>query len=133
MRTSETKLNDFRAMWQERTRNNVEYKIYDIDGGGIYPVHGAVRLHQNSEIWTLVSWTAKGTFRYDGIEDSLDLLPVEKRDRVMFRNGEGGVSTSARSFTETEWYQEWGGIGLTVLCFLSEFEEWLKNRKASDT
>lgn len=45
---------------QYRTRDGREVRIYSIDAGGQYPVHGAIEARSN--LWRLASWTNNGIF-----------------------------------------------------------------------
>lgn len=114
-------LNDFRAQWQERTRGGYEYEIYAINRGGDYPVHGAY-YSPNIKTWILCTWRDDGRY-HRGRESDEDLLPVEKRDRVIYRYY-SNILITEKPYTRREFDND---IGIDqFLCFLSDFEEWLK-------
>jgi hypothetical protein len=60
------------------TRNNRPVRIYKIDAGGDYPVHGAYEL---SNGWHLTVWTIHGKFSHDHEEHSInfdfDLIEID--------------------------------------------------------
>ncbi len=58
-----------------RTRDGREVRIYAVDGGGEYPVHGA---HYDGVRWSVCAWKKKGRIFDDG-ECSLDLIEVRPR------------------------------------------------------
>jgi hypothetical protein len=58
-----------------RTRDGREVRIYAVDGGGEYPVHGA---HYDGGRWSVCAWKKKGRIFDDG-ECSLDLIEVRPR------------------------------------------------------
>jgi len=43
-----------------RLKNGNEVRIYCMDGGGNYPVHGAYRSSVDSNIWIVAAWDMKG-------------------------------------------------------------------------
>ena len=61
-----------------RTRDGREVRIYATDGGGIYPIHGAVRCDDE---WTTESWAVDG--KWDRLNrsagDNNDLIEVKPR------------------------------------------------------
>jgi hypothetical protein len=64
-----------------RTRDGREVRIYSVDAGGQYPVHGAIKVRD--DIWKTVSWTKKGTFSAAPMNNALrtedDLVEVKPR------------------------------------------------------
>lgn len=58
-----------------KTRDGREVRIYAVDGGGEYPVHGA---HYDGVRWSVCAWKKKGRIFDDG-ECSLDLIEVRPR------------------------------------------------------
>lgn len=58
-----------------RTRDGREVRVYAVDGGGHYPVHGAY-LSENG--WMSCIWRANG-FLCEGCRDDLDLIEVKPR------------------------------------------------------
>lgn len=61
---------------QYRTRSGEEVRIYAVDGGGEYPVHGATKL--NGE-WLANGWTACGGHDVEVDESTFDLIEVKPR------------------------------------------------------
>jgi hypothetical protein len=53
------------------TRNGLQVRLYARDGGGEFPVHGAVLI---GKIWHPQHWTARGR-AFLGGESELDLVP----------------------------------------------------------
>jgi len=58
-----------------RTRDGNEVRIYATDGGGLFPVHGAIRLNGG---WESTSWTKSGVL-YVNDESCVDLIEVRPR------------------------------------------------------
>jgi hypothetical protein len=64
-----------------KTRDGREVRIYAVDGGGRFPVHGAVKLDDGT--WRQEEWTL--TRSYNGEKDghtlpnALDLIEVKPR------------------------------------------------------
>lgn len=60
---------------QYRTRDGREVRIYDVNCGGDWPIHGA---HYDGGRWSVCAWKKKGRIFDDG-ECSLDLIEVRLR------------------------------------------------------
>jgi hypothetical protein len=60
---------------QYRTRGGYEVRLYCVDGGGHYPVHGALKC---SDRWQAASWTASGHYWGDDTHAD-DLIEVKPR------------------------------------------------------
>lgn len=60
---------------QYRTRNGREVRIYAVDGGGDYPVHGAILI---DEVWDPNGWTIDGSDVVNN-KRSRDLIEVKPR------------------------------------------------------
>jgi hypothetical protein len=64
-----------------KTKDGCEVRIYAVDGGGRFPVHGAVKLYDGT--WRQVEWTLTGS--YNGFDDGhtlpqhLNLIEVKPR------------------------------------------------------
>ena len=52
-------------------RGGGEVRLYDGEGGGLKPVHGA---YFNGHSWVQASWDLYGYYREDGKECGLDLV-----------------------------------------------------------
>ena len=61
-----------------RTRDGREVRIYATDGGGHYPVHGAIK--KGDDYWDVAGWTINGAFL--PIVDSSDLIEVKPRIKM---------------------------------------------------
>ena len=59
---------------QYRTRDGREVRIYAVDGGGYYPIHGAYK--DSMWLWVQNSWVENGVCNYD---NDLDLIEVKPR------------------------------------------------------
>ena len=67
---------------QYKTRDGREIRIYAVDGGGRFPVHGAVKL--DDETWRQEEWTPTGSYNGESshghtIAHHLDLIEVKPR------------------------------------------------------
>ena len=89
-----------------RTRDGREVRIYATDGGGIYPIHGAVRCDDE---WTTESWAVDG--KWDRLNrsagDNNDLIEVKPRIKRevwvnVYRNGVEAYSTRHSADYNTE-------------------------------
>jgi hypothetical protein len=67
---------------QYKTRDGCEVRIYAVDGGGRFPVHGATK--QNNGTWRQEEWTLTGSYNgeKDGhtLPNALDL--IEEKPRI---------------------------------------------------
>lgn len=61
---------------QYRTRDGREVRIYAVDGGGDYPVHGA---YEFNDRWQVNQWSASGGTNHLTQDDYLDLVEVKPR------------------------------------------------------
>jgi hypothetical protein len=60
-----------------RTRDGREVRIYATDGGGPYPVHGAILL---SNLWVPANWSESGKYGSQfGRQHDCDLIEVKRR------------------------------------------------------
>jgi hypothetical protein len=60
---------------QYRTRNGREVRIYAADGGGSYPVHGAIL---EDGVWSHEVWKRDGAYG-SNLDESLSLVEVKPR------------------------------------------------------
>jgi len=63
-----------------RTKSGREVRIYAVDGGGRYPVHGAIFVDGT---WSQENWKSDGS-NIDSLEDSLSLIEVKPRIQHAF-------------------------------------------------
>jgi hypothetical protein len=61
-----------------RTRDGREVRIYSTDGGGSFPIHGAIKLSDDK--WTIATWRKDG-LKYEELS-SFDLFEVKPRHKV---------------------------------------------------
>ena len=61
---------------QYTTRCGLPFRLYATDGGGDYPVHGAVL---KDDKWNIDCWTCDGMF-IQSSEHSFDLIEVKPRN-----------------------------------------------------
>jgi hypothetical protein len=59
-----------------RTRSGNKVRIYAMDAGGNWPIHGAV-FYPALRQWDAFSWCADGSFR-DDRSNGMDLVEVEQ-------------------------------------------------------
>jgi hypothetical protein len=62
---------------QYKTRDGREVRIYATDGGGEFPVHGAIR--KPGDIWESQCWGANGEWCHGVDMDCYDLIEVRPR------------------------------------------------------
>ena len=58
-----------------RTREGRPVRIYAVDGGGAFPVHGAF---WDGEVWSVARWTKGGDWPF-GVDSNLALIEVKPR------------------------------------------------------
>jgi len=63
-----------------RTRDGQEVRIYAVDGGGKYPIHGAIKVDEEN-FWAMGSWkkTGKYAVEFETKEDLIEVKPRHKR------------------------------------------------------
>lgn len=83
------------ASKEYRTRDGREVRIYATDGGGVCPVHGAIRITRSC--WAPEHWDKRGIAR-EGSEE-VDLIEVRPRiKQTMWLNiGKGGTAEGYNS------------------------------------
>ena len=98
------------------TASGFPVRIYETGGGGLYPIHGAVYIHDR---WEGRSWLADGKYQMSGEEHAFDLRdrPKTKRgawvalmkgnDEEFFYDAEFYYSAKDREALE-EWARSWG-------------------------
>ncbi len=62
-----------------KTRDGRPVRIYCVDGGGNYPVHGA---YEQNDRWFMETWTSKGFYGDSDEEHQLDLIGVGPWDNL---------------------------------------------------
>jgi hypothetical protein len=65
---------------QYKTRDGCEVRIYAVDGGGRFPVHGAVKF--SGTAWTPNEWTETGSHLDDPEFQICDLDLIEVKPRI---------------------------------------------------
>lgn len=65
-----------------KTRDGKEVRIYAMDGGGNFPIHGAIRASK-SEPWALRTWTGEGRHQLT-ITSALDLVIKPRTIEIAF-------------------------------------------------
>ena len=56
-----------------KTCDGLEVRIYATDGGGIYPVHGAIKLDHE---WEFETWKLSGSYTNTEEDHRYDLTPI---------------------------------------------------------
>ena len=84
---------------QYRMRDGRDVRIYAVDGGGEYPVHGATKLNGQ---WLSQGWTECGGYDVEVDEHEYDLVEVKPRiKRKVWVNvypyGQGVYSTKEKA------------------------------------
>jgi len=75
-----------------RTRDGREVRIYATDGGGAYPVHGAVL---GTNFWSTTNWSENGSYRINHDDHEYDLIEVRPRHkRTVWLNAYGDNTNS---------------------------------------
>lgn len=65
---------------QYQTKNGKKARIYCVDAGGLYPVHGAMWEEAEGGYWRVDRWTKKGNvYRYASHADPNDLIEIKPR------------------------------------------------------
>ena len=69
---------------QYQTRDGRKVRIYAVDGGGPFPIHGAVYVEGS---WVNESWSSKGMYTTDQKDHEYDLIEVKPRiQRTVYLN-----------------------------------------------
>jgi hypothetical protein len=58
--------------FKPKTREGFDYRIYATDGGGEYPIHGAIK--KEPGLWLPIQWTNRGRFD-SSVPNKHDLIP----------------------------------------------------------
>ena len=80
---------------QYRTRDGREVRIYAVDGGGDWPVHGA---YMHGDTWRIISWTAAGSVYSHKTDTDLIEVPPRIKRKVwvnVYREGAFGYPNRA--------------------------------------
>jgi hypothetical protein len=81
---------------QYRTRDGREVRIYAVDCGGDYSVHGAFRYDDH---WRSMQWTESGSPYVSHLDDSFKLIEVKPRiQKEMWLNIYGGRQGMTTAF-----------------------------------
>lgn len=57
-----------------RTRSGNKVRIYALDGGGHYQVHGAIEIEDDDNHWDVQSWSINGTWNEVLTDHSFDIV-----------------------------------------------------------
>jgi hypothetical protein len=80
-----------------QTRSGLPVRIYAVDGGGICPVHGAIK---DDGGWYDDRWRVGGSYTDGGVDDPRDLV-IAKSWRA-WKEGEGPVRLMYRNKTSAD-------------------------------
>lgn len=61
---------------QYRTRDGRDVRIYAVDGAGVHPIHGAIKMDGG---WGYCLWAASGCVHLDNYVSGSDLIEVKPR------------------------------------------------------
>jgi hypothetical protein len=67
---------------QYQTRDGREVKIYAVNAGGRYPVHGAIK--NSDDIWSAAAWTLNGSSIDEGIAIDQDFIEIKPKRKIEF-------------------------------------------------
>ncbi len=82
---------------QYKTRDGREVRIYATDGGGIYPVHGAIK---GEHEWVLNKWSDDGKFELHNHKyDLIEVKPRMKFERWVAIDSGGNASMLSERVT----------------------------------
>jgi hypothetical protein len=84
-----------------RTRDGRDVRIYAVDAGGKYPVHGATLGLGATADWGLKTWTQSGDCYSEGSNSSHDL--VEAKAEVWVWQYEDGTLSGVARTTDEKW------------------------------
>ena len=59
--------------FKDKTRGGYDKRIYATDGGGGFPIHGAIKIASE---WMAAAWTVRG--KCEGENDGEDLIPLRE-------------------------------------------------------
>lgn len=96
---------------QYRTRDGREVRIYAVDGGGFYPVHGA---YLYDDEWILCRWAADGSYWGDPDLYLIEVKPRIQRERWVniYEHIEGALHEARHSAD----FEEASGAGRRIAC-----------------
>ena len=103
--------------WKETTRGGNKVRIYAKDGGGEFPIHGAVFL---SGGWHVQTWTANGFIHVGVFSEPNDLIP-DRREVWVNEYPEGVFGSPQDSIEEAKAKDNGDSIG--VVKFVEVLEE----------
>lgn len=111
-----------------QTRDGRQVRIYDIDGGGDYPVHGSILNDSTntkqlySKQWRPATWTAVGKYDIDSHENKLDLV---RRVRIdMKKKYQIRLGMPVQLYYE-EFDEEGTIVGIQGAYYLDTDKEWI--------
>lgn len=123
-----------------KTRNGCEVRIYATDGGGKYPIHGAIK--NGFGDWCIVGlWSQEGEIRigYSSENDLIEVSPYEdfkiddkvlvwaKGSSTKHKRYFAGVSNIGRPLVFVDGKTSWSSEGQT--CSYTHCERWCENEQ----
>lgn len=104
-----------------RTRDGKEVRIYATDGGGDYPIQGAVRTLDGR--WRVCTWKKKGKYTSQSYDHPLDLIEIREKHKrtVWILVGEYGEFDSFEDKESALHYKKINSLNSTA-CIPVEFE-----------
>ncbi|HAW14990.1 MAG TPA: hypothetical protein DCW37_07300 [Cellvibrionales bacterium] len=86
-----------------QTRDGRVVRIYSTDGGGIYPVHGAIkRNYKHGDEWVPETWSLLGSYVSTLDQRCEDLVPIPQPQYFTFYTYENGVPKAGSFYNDLE-------------------------------
>ena len=102
---------------QYRTRDGREVRIYVVDGGGPFPVHGAIYFNN---WWSPCNWTTEGYYKISDSDHGSNLIEVKPRiQREVWMNVYAGNCYNAfhtRQEADEVAYERIACVKVTIDC-----------------